>query len=272
MNGRMNGTIFALARLRADFSNFFLLHYSACDAFLITGKNSGTHWLRYMLSCAIAAQFGVAPPERPNGKEGNAIIGHPRHPRRYAQLPRLGSSHNLPSRAFVLPGLRHLLPSRPVVILTRDIPEAMLSHYVKYRNEYAISLADYIEGDPWGRRHVADVWWFVHFFNIWGEYARTHPDRTLAVKYEDLRADPARWLDLAAARLGVKLSPAALDAGLVHVGRDAIRSRLEAGAQVVVPDEASRAAIAYAPEEMARLRAILRRHLRHDFGYGYLPG
>lgn len=268
----MSSVPFALAQLRADVSNFYLLHYRGCDGFLVTGKNSGTHWLKYMLSCAIAAQHGVAPPERSNGREGDAIIGHPRHPRRYQQLPRLGSSHNLPSRAFVLPGLRHILPTRPTVVLVRGIHEAMLSNYLKWRATYGVDLATYVQGDPWGRRYVADAWWYVHFFNVWGEFARVHAGKTLVVRYEDLRRDPAQWLDRAARRLGVVLSESAMAAGLAHVERDAIRSRLEAGRGDVVPDETARARIAFSPAEDAVLRDILRRNLRHDFGYGYLSG
>ena len=266
----MSSLPFALAQLRADVSNFFLLHYSGCDGFLVTGKNSGTHWLKYMLSCAITAQYGVAPPERSNGREGDAIIGHPRHPRRYQQLPRLGSSHNLPSRAFVLPGLRNLLPTRPTVVLVRDIHDAMLSNYLKWREKYQVDLPEYVRGDPWGRRYVADAWWYVHFFNVWGDFAQVHADKTLVVRYEDLRKDPARWLDLSARRFGIELSESSLAAGLEHVERDAIRSRLEAGKREVVPDEAARARIAFSPADNAVLRDILRRNLRHDFGYGYL--
>lgn len=268
----MSALPFALAQLRADVSNFALLHYSGCDGFLVTAKNSGTHWLKYMLSCAIAAQYGVAPPERTNGPESDTIIGHPRRPRRYAQLPRIGSSHNLPSRAFVLPVLRDVLPTRPTVILVRDIRDAMLSNYLKWRQQYGVDLSTYVRGDPFGRRYVADVWWYVHFFNVWGSFARVHADKALVVRYEDLRQDPARWVDLAARRLGVRLSEDALAAGIAHQDREAIRSRLEARAQEVVPDAQTRSAVAFSAEDDALLQVTLRRHLRHDFGYGYLSG
>ena len=43
---------FLLQIAQADVSNFFLYQYRDVDAFLITGKNSGTHWLKFMLSCA----------------------------------------------------------------------------------------------------------------------------------------------------------------------------------------------------------------------------
>ena len=40
-----------LADVRDDLSRFHLLHYGArVDGFLVSGHNSGTHWLRFMLS------------------------------------------------------------------------------------------------------------------------------------------------------------------------------------------------------------------------------
>ena len=87
----------------ADLANFFLLQYRGVDGFLITGKNSGTHWLKFMLSCAIAEEYRVPPPQRSSGKAADEIIGHPRWPRRYRHLPWIGSSHTIPSIAFALP-------------------------------------------------------------------------------------------------------------------------------------------------------------------------
>jgi len=150
---------FRLRLLQADVSNFFLLQYSQVDGFLVTAKNSGTHWFKFMLSCAIAAQHGLAPPEHSNGREGDAIIGHPRWPRRYPQLPRIGSSHNIPSRAFICPVLRRILPYRPTIVLVRDIHQAMLSNFLKWRDKYGVTLSEYVQGDASGRRYVADAWW-----------------------------------------------------------------------------------------------------------------
>jgi hypothetical protein len=48
------------ADLRDDLSRFHLLHYGGkVDGFLISGHNCGTHWLRFMLSAAIAHRLGL---------------------------------------------------------------------------------------------------------------------------------------------------------------------------------------------------------------------
>jgi hypothetical protein len=86
--------------VQADFSNFFLYQYRRVDAFLVTGKNSGKHWLKFALSCAFARQYRVPQPNRSSGREADAIIIHPRWPHSYKHMSRIGSSHTIPSIAF----------------------------------------------------------------------------------------------------------------------------------------------------------------------------
>ena len=112
---------FLIRVARADQANFFLYQYRCVDGFLITGKNSGTHWLKFMLSCALAKQHGVPPPRHASGPEADAIISHPRWPHRHSQMPWIGSSHTIPSVAFSWLWLTRRFPFRPVVVLVRDI-------------------------------------------------------------------------------------------------------------------------------------------------------
>ena len=87
----------AVRDISADLNNFHLLHYRRVDGFLVTAKNSGTHWLKYMLSHALANELGLPPPLHASGPTANDFVGHPKWPRKYAQAPKIGSSHNLPS-------------------------------------------------------------------------------------------------------------------------------------------------------------------------------
>lgn len=260
---------FLVRILQADVSNFFLLQYRDVDGFLITGKNSGTHWLKFMLSCAIAEQYGVPPPLLSSGREADRIIGHPRWPQR-ARVPRIGSSHTIPSIAFTWSWLTWLLPHPPVVVLVRDIEQAMRSNFVKWRKRYGASQAEYAHGDPLGRRYVADIWWYMHFFNRWGDVARAQPNNVLVVRYEDLRASPAKWLRLIAAHYGIQLSQRAIAMALRYVDRAAIRERLDpSDTEVVVPADDAGDVAGFAPEEAAFMRMAMRSCLRWDFGYGY---
>ena len=255
--------------LRADLANFFLLQYRCVDGFLITGKNSGTHWLKFMLSRAIARQFNVAPPSHSSGREADRLIGHPKW-RRPANVPWIGSSHTIPSIAFAWAWLIHLLPHPPVVVLVRDIEAAMLSNYCKWRGRYGGSIAEYVRGDPTGRRYVADLWWYMHFFNRWGDIARAQPGHVLVVRYEDLLAMPEACLRRIAAHYGIELGDQAIAEALRYVGRDSIRAQLDpSDADAVVPPGYIRNQVVFTPADAAFVHAAVHRHLRWDFGYGY---
>ena len=251
--------------LCADLSNFFLLQYRGVDGFLITGKNSGTHWLKLMLSCAIAEEFGVASPSRSSGREADRIIGHPRWPRP-ARVPWIGSSHTIPSIAFAWTWFTGLLPHPPVVVLVRDIEAAMRSNYLKWRERYGGSTADYVRGDPSGRRYVADLWWYMHFFNRWGDVSRSQPGNVLVVRYEDLLAAPASCLQRITEHYGIQLG----DHALRHVDRDTIRALLDPSDDaMVVPSDDAMDRVAFTRDDAAHIHRMMRRHLRSDFGYAY---
>ena len=76
------------ADVRDDLSRFHLLHYGdRVDGFLISGHNSGTHWLRFMLSAAIANRLDLPRPAYSSGPESDVYIGHARHRRRFPRRP-----------------------------------------------------------------------------------------------------------------------------------------------------------------------------------------
>lgn len=261
---------FALRVLQADLANFSLFHHRGLHGFLITGKNSGTHWLKFMLSCAIARHFGVQAPRYSSGRDADAIISHPRWPSRYPDLPRIGSSHSIPSIAFAWRWLAALLPHPPVVVLVRDIKTAMISNYVKWQPQYEVQFSVYVRGDPRGRRYVADLWWYIHFFNRWGDLAQARPHEVLVVRYEDLQSDTSAWLARIAAHLRLPLDDTTLAAALDVAGREALRSHLDPeDAALIMPTEEAKAAIGFSAGDNAFMRRVFRRHLRHDFGYGY---
>ncbi len=256
--------------LHADLSNFFLLQYRRADGFLITGKNSGTHWLKYMLSCGIAEEFGVSPPRKSSGPEAEVIVGHPRWPRVDAHVPRIASSHTIPSVLFASRWLRPAVSRPPIVVLVRDVRAAMASNYVKWRHAYGSPFSDYVRGDPGGRRHVADIWWYVHFMNCWGDVAACRPDQVLVVRYEDLETAPACWVRRIAAHPNVLLSDRAVAAAVGVGGREAMQARLDPGkGETIIPPSSARALVSFRPDDDRVADAILERCLRHDLGYGY---
>ena len=256
---------------RVDLSNFHLAHYRHVDGFLITGKNSGTHWLKCMLSHAMACQYGLPAPTRTSGREAEDFIGHPRWPQKHAQLPHIGSSHNIPSALLGAPVARRLLRLPPAVVLVRSIPEAMLSHWVKWGGAKGLSLSDYVRLPAPGRRDLADVWWYLDFFNRWGRAAHDCLGDILILRYEDLKADPGTWLRRTASHLGMRLSPESIEAALAASDREFLRQRLDpAYGEEIVPDSERRAVAQFSAADRAYLDALLAERLHYDFGYGHM--
>ncbi|HYE47161.1 MAG TPA: hypothetical protein VEA44_15470 [Caulobacter sp.] len=257
--------------LENDLTSFHLVKYgSRVDGFLATAKNSGTHWLRYMASHAIAHHLGLPPPTHSSGPDSDVFIGHPKHPRAHARAPRIGSSHNIPSRLIGPLAKAGLVRLPPTVVLVRDIRQALLSYYVKWKDEYPLgTLAEYLRRPAPGVRRIDDAWWFIRFFNRWGDLAAALPDRVLVLRHEDLQVDPGERVRRAWAHWGVTLTDADVAAAVAVAGREAVARSLDPTyGETIVPDVRQREAIALSAADEAHLTALLKAHLKHDFGYG----
>jgi hypothetical protein len=265
----------ALRDFDSDLSSHHLVRYAArVDGFLVTAKNSGTHGLRFMLSTAIAHHLELPAPTRSSGPASDAFIGHPKHGFTHARAPRIGSSHTIPSRLLTMTG-DEVWSLPPTVVLVRDIRQALLSYYVKWAERYDLGgLADFVRRPAPGRKKIDDVWWFIRFFNRWGEAAARRPEQVLVVRYEDLKADPALWVRRIWAHWGVTLSEGDVAAAAAVSGKDAVARTLDQTyGETIVPDRARREAIRLSDADERHLAGLFARHLKHDFGYGLIgPG
>ncbi len=253
-----------------DIINFYLLEYRNVAGHLVSGKNSGTHWLRFMLSHALAHRHGVDPPARSSGRLSEDFVGHPRWPSRHPDLPFIASSHNLPSIVFGWAWLRRLLGLPPIVVLVRDPKQAMLSHFVKWSGPLDLSMKDYILRASTKRRQLANAWWYIDFFNRWGRIAASAPEAVLVVRYEDLLASPAHWLGRISTHLGLDLDAASIDAAMTVCGRAVVRDTLDpAYGEAIVPDAAERASARFSAIENRVLSEQFETYMHRDFGYGY---
>jgi hypothetical protein len=250
-------------------ANLSILKYFDFQGFLITGQHSGTHWIKWMLSHALAHRYGVEPPRYFNNPSSNDLIGHPRHPRRHPHLPRIASSHSIAPYALDWVWLRKLRSPPPYAVVVRDMRDVLISHYEKWRQHYAVPFSRYVKGDPRGRTYGLDSWEYVRFLNRWGEIARHHPQETLVLRYEDFRSDPLANLRRLARHFSLDLSDSDLMAGIA-VGSKEIMARHQDPAvdeKPVRPDGVGDTRFSAA--DLAALGAVLDRHLKHDFGYAY---
>lgn len=251
-------------------NSFHILKYRMVDGFFVSAKNSGTHWLRFMLSAALANHFQLPPPKFSSGPESDAFIGHPRHRARHEAPPRIGSSHNLPSKVIPWLGERRLLALPPTVVLVRDIRDAMLSYYLKWHAGTDLSLTDYVRGGPGGRRTPANAWWFMRFFDHWGAMVEAFGQQVLVVRYEDVQAAPATWVRRIGAHYGIRFTEEDIAAALAVSGREAVQVQLDPGyGETIVPDRAVREKVRLSSEDDRYLLGLFREYLCHDLGYGY---
>jgi hypothetical protein len=257
------------ADLRDDLSRFHLLHYGRhVDGFLISGHNSGTHWLRFMLSAAIAHRLALPPPAFSSGPQSDVFIGHARHDRKYPQAPRIGSSHHMPSRLVAVLGALGLVRLPPVVLLVRRLPDSLLSYFFKWREAKGLgALPDYVARAP--SAQGVDLWWFIRFFNRWGLLRRVFPEAVMVVRYEDVEHDPETWVRRIWAHWGVDLDAADMVAAMAVSSRAAVQAHLDPEyGEDIAPAREARAAVRYSAEDVALLERRLAQRLRYTFGYG----
>ena len=171
---------FRLRVLRADLGNFGPVQHRYVDGFLFSGKNSGSHWVKYMLSLALAEKHGLEPPRFCSGREADRIVGRADRARRGRAFPQVATSHTIPSILLAWLPLPRFIRQPPIVLLVRDIPDALVSGFRKWQDRYRVGLTDFVQGDPAGKRYIADVWWYIHFFNRWSAIWRRQPEARFA--------------------------------------------------------------------------------------------
>jgi hypothetical protein len=256
------------ADLRDDLSRFHLLHYGRrMDGFLISGHNSGTHWLRFMLSSAIAHRLDLPRPAFSSGPHSDVYIGHARHRRKYPQAPRIGSSHHMPSRLIGVLGALGLVRLPPVVLLVRRLPDSLISYFFKWRQIKQLGPLDSYVARPPSAEGV-DLWWFIRFFNRWGVLRQVFPHAVMVVRYEDVERDPETWVRRIWAHWRVDLDEADLAAAMAVSSREAVQAHIDPEyGEDIAPDREARLAVQYADRDVAVLEARLARYLRHAFDY-----
>lgn len=257
-----------VADARDDLSRFHLLHYAGrVDGFLISGHNSGTHWLRFMLSSAIANHLELPRPAYSSGPLSDVYIGHARHPRKHPQAPRIGSAHHMPSRLIALLGALGIVRLPPVVLLVRDIPDSLISYFFKWREDKQLGALDaYLARAP--SALGVDLWWFIRFFNRWGMLSRVFPRAVMVVRYEDVGRNPDLWVRRIWSHWGVELSDVDVAAAMQVSSREAVSAHLDPDyGEDITPDRAARRAVQYSAGDTELLEQRLSQYLRHDFGY-----
>lgn len=257
--------------LRRDISNFALLKHRHFDGFLITMQHSGTHWLKFMMSTALALELDLPPPRFVHNDSSNDFIGHPRHPRLHSSAPRLASTHSVPHALFDSRLVRLGLALPPYVVLVRDLRAALVSNYEKWKERYGVSFKEYLRGDPRGRRYIFDLWGGLHFLNRWARVGRRFPAVTLEIRYEDLQAQPALLLGHVFNHFGLRIAPAHIEAAVAAGTKQNMAARLDPASSVrnIIRDDQRPPSAWFDAEDRAWFDAVVARCLVDNHGYDW---
>jgi hypothetical protein len=151
---------------------------------LITMHQSGTHWLKYMLTLALVEKLGI---DRPEYIQDDMFFGNPSSYQCNYKISRIASAHSTPHLLLGSKLLNKMLHFPRYIVLVRDMRDSLVSIFEKWNHddEYT-DFSIFIRGDEKGKRFNSDIWWCIHFYNAWGRILENIPDTTIFIRYEDL--------------------------------------------------------------------------------------
>ena len=263
-------------KIRKDrWGNFTILRHRAFEGMLCTSKNSGTHWVKYMLAIALAETYGVAPPEYFSEDAVRPYISWTKDKPVHSELPRLAFSHTIPHQLANWGWARGLAGLPPYVLLVRHPMSILASHFAKWEWDIKVDWLTYLEGEPSGKQYRCDLYWIARFWNRWGEWLAREPERIHLVHYEDVRQAPRETLQAIAAHWDIKLTEAALDAAVSGGTKEAMAQKIDPNAEPnVLQNRKERLADQFSGEAMALYQERIERLFGHSLGYDLLkvPG
>jgi len=248
---------------KRDLTNFSFLRHTKFSGFIVSMHQSGTHWLKHMLACAIAKQY-ILP--MPKYNHANDFIRGPKDPVVYSTVPCLGSSHTIPHPLLSSRVIRSFMNFPKYVVLVRDMRKTLASNYLKWKEYYNCDFSNYLRGKP------HEIWWCIRFLNAWGRISDKFPQDTLIVKYEELCDDALFQLKRINDFFELELDEESIKYGILKSNRENISEKSDpknlVGSGVVGrhnikhEDLFSNGDRDYLYSECARL-------LKYSFGYNY---
>lgn len=254
--------------LNESWTNFSVLRHGAFDGVLVTSKNSGTHWLKYMLAVALAETHGIPRPEYFSENAVRPYIGWPKDKPVFPDLPRLAFSHTIPHHLADWGWARSLAGLPPYVLAVRHPMSILASHHAKWEYDIQVDWKTYLEGDPGGSRYRCDLYWLARFWNRWGDVLARHGESILVVHYEETQKDPRAILEAVSCHWSLGLTSAAIDAALTAGTKEAMAEKVDPDAEPnVLQNRKTPLTELFSGEAMEIYRRHIETLFRHDLGY-----
>ena len=234
---------------------------------LVTMHQSGTHWVKYILTSAIYHEKGFDQPTSIHDED--RFIGNPKSHRGRPGVPSITASHSIP---HILLGSRlmHQVMTFPrYVILVRDIRASLVSNYEKWKP--ACGFSEYLRGDVRGKRFNSDIWWCIRFNNAWGRVLKNVPDKATLIRYESMKEDTYAEFSKLVDFMGLEISRESIEFAIRFSDKEAMAKRQNPDAddlQVVRKDNRPPEEW-FSGEDMQFFKETCRQYLKYDMGYTY---
>lgn len=176
-----------------DLFRFSVFWHRSTHGHIVTGQQCGSHWINNLLAHVISAEYKIPPLKHIDER---VIIGHPRMPETYSQIPRLIWTHHAPSPLVHSAPVRSLARFPKYVLLLRDIRASLVGQYEKHKQDRSMTFSEYLRDNRiFGRSFKWDLDKRIVFFNAWGRVKDVLPGQVHPVHYESLRRDTAGELE-----------------------------------------------------------------------------
>ncbi len=244
------------------------LRHRRFDGFIASMQHSGSHWVKYMLGLTLAKIHDLTPPSH---LLDNSIVGHPKSPPLYPQIPQIVTTHSIPHYLLRSRTLFRVLHFPKYLILVRDIRDGLVAYYEKEKGDFNVDFSTYLRGDVRGRKYRHDIWLRIRFLNGWGAVVERHPERTAVLTYEDLKADTHAQLARVCDYFNIKgVTPSVLDEVVAAASKTEMAKLGTPNPRWTVVRTDPRPSDEWYTEEDRRFVAELcRRNLKYTFGYRY---
>jgi len=266
------------ARITRDLTNLSLVRHRNSDGHIISMHQSGTHWLRNMLSLAMAKAYGLPEPEY---IQDNDFICAPQDPSKYAHIPRIVSSHQIPSPLVTNRLALSLIKLPDYVLLMRDPRVIAASHYRRFEARYKIPFSEYLRANVAllqqnAKRHKfdKDIWWDIRFQNSWARMLQLRPGHIHLVRYEELRRDTASHLRVIMQFLHMpEIDEQTLAWCIEQSSKESMAQKESPDiAHKVVHEDKKNPLAIYSEEDKRFFLETYRKYCKADFGYDFEAG
>ncbi len=244
------------------------------NVFLVTMNHAGTHWIRMLVAKSLIQVYGL-------GDDINDIKAFdlipPYHRKRYRfkyndnkRIMRIQHSH---AKYYNI----HFRNGR-VILLVRDLRDAIYSHYRSYsaRNAPDLKFSDFLRGHNVDKNRHYTLDRRIDFLNSWN-LGQENLKSFLVVRYEDVSVKPNRELGRMFKFLEWDPDETVIDNAVNFASRENMREleamnpvSLNEGKTVKVREAKSRQYHdKYGLQDRAYFMRMINSKLRYDYGYNY---